>query len=105
MCPETDRMDPNEPEEILLDANKEAEQYTFYILGSFEVSPDHSMLAYAEDVTGATSFQCNPALKARQRLDQLGELHYSYCTCRLCTAGRVDPAVSALQATKSTCCL
>ena len=49
---EKDAMDIAEPEEILLDGNKEAAKYSFYMLGSFEVSPDHTKLAYAEDTTG-----------------------------------------------------
>ncbi len=52
-----DEVDPNEPEEVLLDANEEARKHSFYMLGSFEVSPDHGRLAYAEDTTGAHS-QC-----------------------------------------------
>lgn len=47
-----DRLDESQPEEILLDANAEAKKYSFYMLGSFAVSPDHSKLAYAEDTTG-----------------------------------------------------
>lgn len=35
-----------------MDANAEARKHSFYMLGSFEVSPDHTKLAYAEDVTG-----------------------------------------------------
>ena len=85
-CPETDRMGPNEPEEVLLDANMEAEKYTFYILGSFEVSPDHSMLAYAEDVTGATSSQCNPALRADRE-----QTSWKSCSRALAHAGFALP--------------
>lgn len=40
------------PEEILLDANEEARSHAFYMLGSLEISPDHSMVAYACDITG-----------------------------------------------------
>lgn len=45
-------MDLSVPEEIILDANKEASKHEFYMLGSFEISPDHTMVAYECDVTG-----------------------------------------------------
>lgn len=50
---EADKLDESQPEEILLDANEEAKKFSFYMLGSFTVSPDHTKLAYAEDTTGA----------------------------------------------------
>lgn len=49
---ERDAIDPDQAEEVLLDANEEAKKHSFYMLGSFDISPDHSRLAYAEDVTG-----------------------------------------------------
>ena len=103
-CPETDKMDPDEPEEVLLDTNMEAEKYSFYILGSFEVSPDHSMLAYAEDVTGATSSQCNPALRTDR-----GQISWESRTpaahAGLVLLEGLSLAVFALQGTRSTHCL
>ena len=39
-------------EEIILDENKLAKGEKFFILGAFETSPDHSLLAYATDTTG-----------------------------------------------------
>ena len=52
MIAERDAIDPKRAEEVLLDANEEARKYSFYMLGSFDISPDHNRLAYAEDTTG-----------------------------------------------------
>lgn len=38
---EGDAMDTSIPEEVLLDENEEAAKYEFYMVGGFEVSPDH----------------------------------------------------------------
>ncbi|MGI9498836.1 MAG: S9 family peptidase [Geminicoccaceae bacterium] len=43
-------------EEVLLDLNVEAEGFDYLSLGLFEVSPDHRILAYALDTTGAESY-------------------------------------------------
>ena len=43
-------------EEVLLDQNVLARGHNFYDLGVFEVSPDHSLLAYSIDTTGAENF-------------------------------------------------
>ena len=48
--------DPQAPEEVLLDLNPLAAGHAYFRLGAFEVSPDHSLLAYAVDTTGAESF-------------------------------------------------
>ena len=45
-------MDLKVPEEILLDANEEAKAHSFYMLGSLEVSPDQTKIAYECDITG-----------------------------------------------------
>jgi oligopeptidase B len=39
-------------EEVLLDENKEALNYNFYKIESFEVSPDHNYLLYSVDTSG-----------------------------------------------------
>ncbi len=44
------------PEEILLDVNKEAEGFEHFDVGAFEVSPDHRLLAYSVDTTGAEEY-------------------------------------------------
>lgn len=41
-----------EPEVILLDENKEAENCKFYRVGTWSVSPTHNCVAYSEDRTG-----------------------------------------------------
>jgi oligopeptidase B len=61
-CAELDVVDPNKEEQVILDGNKEASKYSFYMLGSFEVSPDHTKLAYAEDTTGGCLPEGLPAL-------------------------------------------
>jgi oligopeptidase B len=44
------------PEEVLLDQNALAEGESYCRLGAFEVSPDHSLLAYSLDTSGAESY-------------------------------------------------
>ena len=46
------RSEPLEGEEVLLDANAEAEGHDFFSLGSFDVSTDGTTLAWAVDVKG-----------------------------------------------------
>ena len=43
-------------EEILLDENVRAEGHDYYAVGVFDVSEDHSVLAFSEDVTGNESY-------------------------------------------------
>jgi oligopeptidase B len=43
-------------EEILLDLNVLAEGHDYYRLGSFAISPDHSMLAYGADDNGSENY-------------------------------------------------
>jgi oligopeptidase B len=50
------RGDENADEEILLDLNAEAEDGGYLSLGIFDVSPDHRLLAYSLDRTGAESY-------------------------------------------------
>ncbi len=50
------RDEPESPEEVLLDPNALAAGHAYYRLGAFEVSPDHRLLAYSVDTTGAESF-------------------------------------------------
>lgn len=45
------------PEEIIFDENKHAENKAYFSLGVFEVSPDHNILAYSTDTTGAEKFE------------------------------------------------
>ena len=48
--------DPVPGEEVLLDANLEAEGHEFFSLGALTVSPDHTLLAYAVDTEGDERF-------------------------------------------------
>jgi len=51
-----DKLDTEQKEEILLDENKEASGHSFYMVGAFEVSPDHKLLCYAVDTQGGEKF-------------------------------------------------
>jgi len=53
-CRKRDSLDA--PEEVLLDQNALAEGHDYFDLGIFQVSPDHRILAYAVDTTGAERF-------------------------------------------------
>jgi oligopeptidase B len=44
------------PEELLLDGNAMAQGHSFFLLGSFSVSPDGRLLAYAVDTVGRNQF-------------------------------------------------
>ena len=44
-------------EEVLLDENREAKRFSFYMTGGCEVSPDHRMLAFGVDTTGNEMFE------------------------------------------------
>ncbi|HKV08649.1 MAG TPA: S9 family peptidase, partial [Thermoanaerobaculia bacterium] len=44
-------------EEVLLDQNLLAAGHDYFRMGAFEVSPDHRLLAYSVDTTGAESFR------------------------------------------------
>jgi oligopeptidase B len=55
---ETDSMDAaSAPEEIILDENEEAKGHDFYMVGGFEVSPDHKLVAYGVDLKGNESYE------------------------------------------------
>ncbi len=43
-------------EEVLLDLNELAAGHAYFRMGAFEVSPDHRLLAYSVDTTGAEAF-------------------------------------------------
>jgi len=45
------------PEEIILDENTLAEGYPYFRLGAFAISPDHRLLAYSIDTTGAEKYR------------------------------------------------
>ena len=49
-------MDTEQEEEVLLDENAEAARFDFYMVGSFEISPNHKLLAYAEDTSGGEKY-------------------------------------------------
>ena len=49
--------DESDPEMVLMDDNVQAEGHEFYATGVFDVSPDHRLLAYAADTTGAELYE------------------------------------------------
>lgn len=49
-------MDSSQTEEVLLDENAEAARFDFYMVGGLEHSPDHKLLAYAEDTSGGEKY-------------------------------------------------
>jgi len=48
--------DLNSPEEIILDENQLAEGKPYFQLGTFSISPNHQLLAYAEDTDGSETY-------------------------------------------------
>jgi oligopeptidase B len=54
LCRRRDQV--GEVEEILLDQNSLAVGHQYFRVGSMEVSPDHQLLAYAVDISGAEEF-------------------------------------------------
>lgn len=81
---------PGEPvpgEQILLDANVEAEGHEFFSLGALTVSPDHAWLAYAVDLHGDERFALRiKDLRSGQVVDTaVGEIGYG---CEFSLDGR-----------------
>ncbi len=50
------RIAEGSPEEVILDLNPLAEGHSYFRLGAFDVSPDHRLLAWSSDTSGAESF-------------------------------------------------
>ncbi|MCK6630358.1 MAG: S9 family peptidase [Anaerolineae bacterium] len=67
------------PEEILLDQNLLAEGHDFCQLGVFQVSPNHRLLAYSVDLSGAETFTLYVKDLANGQLlpDQIPNTYYS----------------------------
>lgn len=61
------------PEEVILDVNKLAEGHSFYKVASVEQSPNHRLLAFAVDTTGAEQYTVlfKDLTKGKMLLDQL----------------------------------
>ena len=61
-------------EEVLLDQNVLAAGHDYFRMGAFEVSPDHRLLAYSVDITGAETFSLYVRdLETGARLDEVIE--------------------------------
>jgi oligopeptidase B len=50
------RTEEGSPEEVILDLNPLAEGLSYFRLGALEVSPDHRLLAWSADTSGAEAF-------------------------------------------------
>jgi oligopeptidase B len=68
------------PEEVLLDQNQLAEGQDYFALGVAQVSPNHELLAYSTDTTGAEVFTLQFLdLKTRQLYpERIPETDYSF---------------------------
>lgn len=55
---ERDALDPQQPEEVLLDENKRKEEggHDFYMVGDLDPSPNHRLLAWSEDTVGGEKY-------------------------------------------------
>jgi len=67
------------PEELLLDENTLATGHEYFRIGNFEPSPDHTLLAYSTDTTGAETYTlCVKNLQTGQLLpEQISNTYYS----------------------------
>ncbi|XP_013591614.1 PREDICTED: dipeptidyl aminopeptidase BI-like isoform X2 [Brassica oleracea var. oleracea] len=59
------------PEHIILDENIKAQEYDYYSIGAFKASPDHKLVAYAEDTKGVEIYTVN--VIDSEALKSLGE--------------------------------
>ncbi len=66
-------------EEILLDENVLAQGLTYFNLSSFEVSPDHSLLAYSTDTDGSETFtiRIKDLKTGRHRKERIRNAYYT----------------------------
>jgi oligopeptidase B len=67
------------PEEIMLDLNRMAEGHGYYRTGTLQVSPDHRLLAFTEDTTGAEYFTLKIKDLATGEIlpDRVDSVHFS----------------------------
>ena len=67
------------PEQVLLDGNRMAAGKRFFKLGAYEISPDHSLLAYSVDETGSERFtlRIRNLETGSDMEDQIPETYYS----------------------------
>ncbi len=67
-------------EEVLLDQNLLAEGHTYFRLGTFQVSPNHKLLAYSVDTTGAELYTMFFLDLSTGQLypERIGETYYSF---------------------------
>jgi len=67
------------PEQILLDENLLAGGHEYFRLGTFEVSPDHTLLAYAVDGNGSERFtlRVKDLRSGRHLADVIPDVYYS----------------------------
>ena len=70
--------DLDAPEEVILNLNELAAAHEYFRLGAFTVSPDHRLLAYSIDLTGAEVYTVHVKdLRSGERLDdEIPETYY-----------------------------
>ncbi|MCU0569092.1 MAG: S9 family peptidase [Oculatellaceae cyanobacterium Prado106] len=85
------------PEEILLDENLLAEGHDYFELGTFDISPDHQLLAYSIDTNGSELYTLYFLNLATRELypESIPETYYSSAwgnDCQTFFYTQVDPA-------------
>lgn len=64
------KLAPDSDEEILLDENEAASGHDYFSVGVFRISPDHRLLAWSADTTGAESYTLHfKNLETGKRID------------------------------------
>jgi oligopeptidase B len=89
-------------EEVLLDENVLAEGHEYFALGGFAVSPDHTQLAYAVDVTGGERYELRfrDLTTGDDRADVVPDVYYGLAWAndnRTCFFVRPDAAMRPWQ--------
>lgn len=72
MQTEHEDINPKEKVEMLLDANKEAEQYEFYMVGDTSPSPSAKLYAYSIDIKGNESYYIYVKVHMKHYNEKLG---------------------------------
>ncbi|KAH0872426.1 hypothetical protein HID58_069788 [Brassica napus] len=84
------------PEHIILDENIKAQEYDYYSIGAFKASPDHKLVAYAEDTKGVEIYTVN--VTDSEALKSLGEpLKGLTCYLQWAARGRIGEMFDRLR--------
>lgn len=76
-CRKKDSMDAEE--EVILDVNKLAEGKDFFMIGTYNISPNHKLLEYSSDINGSEQYTIHiKNLETRELLpDEIPNTYYS----------------------------